>query len=469
MKALKLILILVSWSFLSTGQDVTGTWNGLLKFSGIQLRLRLNVTHASNGYSATMDSPDQGVTGMAVTKTTFQDSILQFEVAGAGIRFEGKWSPGDSIPGTFHQGGHAIPLTLARGNIEIVRPLRPQEPSKPFPYYTEDVKFVNGNGNFVLAGTLTMPGKTGVFPAVILITGSGPQNRDEEILGHKPFLVIADYLTRNGIAVLRFDDRGTNESKGDFKTATSLDFSTDVEAALDYLLSRKEIDKSKIGLIGHSEGGLIAPMVAVRRKEVSFIVLLAGPGISGKRILLSQEELIGRASGESEVVIKDLTSVSNVAYDLVAGSQNPDTLKKTLTAYFSSRLKSDTAFAKTVGADPEQFIASQVRQLATPWMKYFIQYDPAPALERVKCPVLALDGSKDLQVPPEIDLAAIKTALQKGGNTRVTTVELPNLNHLFQECKTGSPAEYATIEQTFSPIALDEMTKWIISNVNPPK
>jgi pimeloyl-ACP methyl ester carboxylesterase len=310
-----------------------------------------------------------------------------------------------------------------------------------------------------------MPKETGVFPAVILITGSGPQNRDEEILGHKPFLVIADYLTRNGIAVLRCDDRGTNESKGDFKSATSIDFSTDVEAALDFLLSRKEIDKSKIGLIGHSEGGMIAPMVAVRRKEVAFIVLLAGPGISGKRILLSQEALIGRVSGEREDVIRDLTSVNDEAYDLVAGSQNLDTLRKELTAYYSDRLKADTTFAGTAGNDQAQFVALKVKQLATPWMKYFIRYDPAPTLERVKCPVLALDGSKDLQVSPEIDLAAIKTALEKGGNKEVTTVELPNLNHLFQECKTGSPSEYATIEQTFSPLALDEMTKWILLKI----
>jgi pimeloyl-ACP methyl ester carboxylesterase len=384
-------------------------------------------------------------------------------LAGLGIRFEGKWYPGDSIPGTFKQGGQEIPLTLSRGNM--VKPARPQEPVKPYPYYTEDVHFVNKKGNFVLAGTLTMPNKTGVFPAVILITGSGPQNRDEEILGHKPFLVIADYLTRNGIAVLRCDDRGTNESKGDFKSATSMDFSTDVEAALDFLLSRKGIDKSKIGLIGHSEGGMIAPMVAVRRKEVAYIVLLAGPGISGKRILLSQEALIGRVSGEREDVIRDLTSVNNKAYDLVAGSQNLDTLRKELTAYYSDRLKADTTFAGTAGNDQAQFVALKVKQLATPWMKYFIQYDPAPTLESVKCPVLALDGSKDLQVSPEIDLAAIKTALEKGGNKEVTTVELPNLNHLFQECKTGSPSEYATIEQTFSPLALDEMTKWILLKI----
>ena len=190
-----------------------------------------------------------------------------------------------------------------------------------------------------------------------------------------------------------------------------------------------------------------------------------GPGISGKRILLSQEALIEGVSGESETVITDLTSVSNAAYDLVAGSQNLDTLKRELTAYFSDRLKTDSMFARTTGSDQGQFIASQVNQLATPWMKYFIQYDPAPVLEKVKCPVLALDGSKDLQVPPEIDLAAIKTALEKGGNKDVTTVELPDLNHLFQECKTGSPTEYAQIEQTFSPLALNEVTKWILSKV----
>jgi uncharacterized protein len=465
MKAPKLVLIFSLWSFLSYGQEISGTWNGMLKFSGAQLRLNFNVTHGADGYTATMDSPDQGAAGIVVTKTTFRDSILQFEVANAGIRFDGRWYPGDSIPGTFKQGGHEIPLTLTRGKIEIAKPKRPQEPVQPYPYQAEDVHFVNRKGNFELAGTLTMPNKTGVYPAVILITGSGPQNRDEEILGHKPFLVIADYLTRNGIAVLRCADRRTNESKGDFKTATSMDFSTDVEAALDFLLTRKEIDKTKIGLIGHSEGGMIAPMVAVRRKEVSFIVLLAGPGISGKRILLAQGALIERASGEREEVIRDLTAADSGAYDLVAGTKDMDTLKTALTSYFTDRLKVDTTFAKTAGADQGQYIAMQVKQLATPWMTYFIQYDPAPTLQRVKCPVLALDGSKDLQVPPEIDLAAIKKALEKGGNTDITTVELPNLNHLFQECKTGSPAEYAGIEQTISPLVLDEMTKWILSKV----
>jgi uncharacterized protein len=463
MKALKMVLVFSLWSLFSYGQDISGSWYGILKFSGVQLRLKFNVTHAADGYSATMDSPDQNVAGIVVTKTTFQESVVRFEVVSAGIQFEGKLYPGDSIPGTFKQGSHEIPLTLMRG--EFVRANRPQEPVKPYPYYTEDVQFENKSGNFVLAGTLTMPSKTGVFPAVILITGSGPQNRDEELMGHKPFLVIADYLTRNGIAVLRVDDRGTYESKGDFKSATSMDFSTDVEAALNFMLTRKEIDKSKIGLIGHSEGGMIAPMVAVRRKEVSFIVLLAGPGISGKQILVSQEALIERASGEREDVIRDLTSVDNAAYDLVAGSQNPDTLKIRLTAYYRDKLKADSTFARTAGADQEQYVAAQVKELASPWMKYFIQYDPALTLERVKCPVLALDGSKDLQVPPEIDLAAIKTAVEKGGNKDVTVVELPNLNHLFQECKTGSPTEYAEIEQTFSPLALDEMTKWIISKV----
>jgi pimeloyl-ACP methyl ester carboxylesterase len=465
MKEIKMVLFFSLWSCLLYGQEISGSWNGVLKFSGTQLRVKFNIAHSSNGYTSTMDSPDQGVSGIVVSTTTFQDSILKFEVAAAGISFEGKLCPGDTIPGTFKQGGHELPLTLTKQNIEIVKPARPQEPTKPYPYYSEDVHVVNKKGNFVLAGTLTMPNKTGVFPAVILITGSGPQNRDEEILGHKPFLVIADYLTRNGIAVLRCDDRGTAESGGNFKTATTMDFSTDTEAALDFLLTRKEIDKSKIGLIGHSEGGLIAPMVAIRRKEIAFIVLLAGPGISGERILLLQEALIGKASGESEEAVSDETSVSEGAYRLVTETQDLDTLKTRLTTYFHDRIRSDSTFARTAPPGQEQFIASLVHQLATPWMQYFIQCDPAPTLEKVKCPVLALDGSKDLQVPPEIDLAAVKTALEKGGNKDVTTIEFPNLNHLFQECQTGSPSEYARIEQTFSPVALDEMTKWIISKV----
>ena len=284
-------------------------------------------------------------------------------------------------------------------------------------------------------------------------------------MGHKPFLVLADHLTKNGIAVLRFDDRGTFESKGEFKTATSADFATDVESAVLYLMTRKEINKKKIGLMGHSEGGIIAPMVAAKSKDVAFIVLLAGTGIPGDQLLLLQQELIGKASGISDEDLQKSKNISKVAFELVTKSVNTETLKTDLTAYLKQVMKSLPDSGKQAGMNTEETVNAQVTQLVTPWMEYFIKLNPAAALEKVRCPVLAINGDKDLQVPSKINLEAIKKALEKGGNKKVTTKELPNLNHLFQECTTGLPSEYAKIEQTFSPIALNELTKWIVEQV----
>jgi hypothetical protein len=340
-------------------------------------------------------------------------------------------------------------------------PKRPQEPVKPYPYHTEDITFQNAKTNISLAGTLTLPKKDGVFPVVVLITGSGPQNRDEELLGHKSFLVISDYLTKNGIAVLRYDDRGVGESKGNFETATSADFATDVESAVAYLKTRKEINKKKIGLMGHSEGGLIAPMVAAKSSDVNFIVLLAGTGIQGDKLLLLQQELIARASGISEAKIAETASINSKLFELVNKSTDNQKLKTDLTNLIYENAKDIKANEIPNGMSKEDYISMQVNSILSPWMEYFIKYNPAPALEKVKCAVLAVNGEKDLQVPPKENLSAIENALKKGGNTHVTIREFPNLNHLFQECKSGSPNEYAVIEQTFSPIVLDEITKWI--------
>ena len=345
--------------------------------------------------------------------------------------------------------------------IEKERLIRPQEPIKPYPYYSQDITFENNKAGISLAGTLSLPSKEGVFPVVILISGSGPQNRDEELLGHKPFLVLSDFLTRNGIAVLRYDDRGTALSKGDFKTATSADFATDVESAIAYLKTRKEINTKNIGLIGHSEGGLIAPMVASKSKDVAFIVLLAGTGIQGDRLLLLQQKLIGKASGISDDDLQKSKLTNRKVFDIVNKSSNLEKLNLDLTNYIKQTLKDNLNTGKPVGMSDDEFVNLQVKQIANPWMQYFIKYNPAPTLEMVKCPVLAINGEKDLQVPPKENLEAIKSALSKGGNKKVTTKVLPNLNHLFQECKTGSPDEYATIEQTFSPTALSEILKWL--------
>jgi len=461
MKTFSILLISLLASISLSAQDITGQWNGALKVQGTQLRLVFNITKTDNGISSTMDSPDQGAKGIPTTTTSFENSILKITIASAKIEYEGILGLDNVIVGTFKQGGQSFPMNLSKEKIEKEKLIRPQEPIKPYPYYSENITFENKKAAINLSGTLTLPNKEGVFPVVILISGSGPQNRDEELFGHKPFLVLSDFLTKNGIAVLRYDDRGTSLSEGVFKTATSADFATDVESAITYLKTRKEINKKKIGLIGHSEGGLIAPMVTSKSKDVAFMLLLAGTGIQGDQILLLQQKFIGKASGVSNENLQKSELENRKLFDIVKKSTNLEKLNIDLTDFITQTLKDNPNAKKPEGMSDDNFVKLQVNQIATPWMQYFIKYNPIPALEKVKCPVLAINGEKDLQVPPKENLEAIKKALAKGGNKRVTIKELSNLNHLFQECKTGLPDEYATIEQTFSPIALTEILKWL--------
>jgi pimeloyl-ACP methyl ester carboxylesterase len=456
MKRFIILSIIMLASLNSWGQDMTGQWNGVLKVQGTQLRLVFHITETG----ATMDSPDQGVTGISVTTATFNNPVLKITIADAGIEYEGTLGEDGVVTGTFKQMGQSFPLNLSRTTVEKETVVRTQEPAKPYPYHEEEVSFENEEAGITLAGTLTMPEKEGIFPAVVLISGSGAQNRDEELMGHKPFLVIADYLTRNGIAVLRFDDRGTAASTGDFKTATSFDFSKDVESAVRYLQTRKEINRKKIGLIGHSEGGMIAPMLASRSEDIAFIVLLAGIGISGDQLLLSQQEAIYTASGMSVAEWETIRAINAKAFEMVVQSTDPEQLKIDLTEYLKQILK-DHPDQKPQDMSEEQFIQLSVTQMTSPWMIHFIKYNPIPALEKTKCPVLALNGEKDLQVLAKENLEAIRSALIKGGNEQITVKAFPGLNHLFQECTTCLLSEYAVIEQTFSPVVLDEILQWI--------
>jgi len=465
MKKIALVLITTLVTLSMYGQDITGQWNGMLNVQGTQLRLVFNITHSDKGYSSTMDSSDQGAKGIPVTSTSYENSILKLKISTLGVLYEGTLDKKNVFVGTFKQSGQSFSLNLTREEIEKKPIVRPQEPTKPYSYYSEDVKFENTKDKIVLAGTLTLPKKEGNFPAVVLISGSGPQNRDEELLGHKPFFVLADHLTKSGIAVLRFDDRGTAESTGDFATATSLDFVIDVESAIKYLQTRKEINKKRIGLVGHSEGGIIAPMVAAESKDINFIVLLAGMGIPGNQLLLLQQELIGKAMGVSEEELQKTRSINKAAFDIIIKSTDTESLKTELTNYIKQTLKDNPESIESTGMSETDFIKLQVNQLTSPWMQYLIKYDPSSILKKVKCPVIAINGEKDLQIPAKVNLYAIEKALKKGGNNKVTIKELPNLNHLFQKCETGLPNEYATIEQTFSPIALEEISKWIIKQM----
>jgi pimeloyl-ACP methyl ester carboxylesterase len=446
-------------------QEITGAWHGLLSVQGTQLPLTFNVDKTADSLKATIDSPEQKALGIPVARAIYKDSTLTFLMPDMGAEYRGKLTSKNIFVGNFTQRGRNFPMNLSREKAEKTKINRPQEPLAPYPYYTEEIKFKNEKEKITLAGTLTLPKKEGKFPVVILISGSGPQNRNEELMGHKPFLVLADHLTKNGIGVLRYDDRGTNESEGDFSDCNSQNFAYDVEAAIKYLLTRKEIDKTNIGLIGHSEGGLIAPIVASKNKNVAFIVLLAGPGMSGGDILLLQQELIGRATGISEKDLAETKSINTVAYQIISKSKDIPEAKKQLAEYYKKTISAMPEDERPTQQEAEEGITTQINAITGKWMYFFIKYNPYPNFKNVKCPVLALNGEKDLQVPSKENLVAIKKGIEMGKNKNVTTKELPNMNHLFQECKTGSPSEYATIEQTISPIALNEVSTWILNVV----
>jgi hypothetical protein len=310
----------------------------------------------------------------------------------------------------------------------------------------EHVAIVNAPGQAVLDGTLTVPEGKGPFPAVVLITGSGAQNRDEEIFGHKPFLVLADHLTRRGIAVLRYDDRGVGKSTGSFASATSEDFASDAWAAWQTLSARPGIDPKRTGLVGHSEGGIIAPMLAAAHPEIAFVVMLAGTGVTGEQVMLAQAAAIMKASGATDAAIASYTGLQKQIFTVLR--------EETSMARIAERLSAIPAGSKEASA-------ALVKQSASPWLRFFATYDPAPALAKVRCPVLAIAGGLDLQVLPDQNVPAIEAALKQGGNTDYTVRRLPGLNHLLQTARTGLPAEYAQIEETMAPAALDAITAWI--------
>jgi fermentation-respiration switch protein FrsA (DUF1100 family) len=431
--------------------DIDGAWMGSLDTGAIQLRVVFHIVNTEDGLMATLDSPDQGMKGMPVTTVTRDGATLKMEVKQLGGMFDGKIAADrSSIEGTWTQGGPALPLVLKplkdQAELEVKHP---QNPVKPYPYREEEVSYENKVQNVTLAATLTIPNGKGPFPAVLLITGSGPQDRDESLLGHKPFLVLSDYLTRNGIAVLRADDRGTGKSTGNFATATTADFATDTEAGVAYLKTRPEINPRKIGLIGHSEGGVIAPMVAARNADVAFIVMMAGTGVRGDEILPAQVQAIAETSGQSHDEAVKAGAKEREVLTLIETEKDEAVLER--------KLKE-----KMAGDKLEAQVGTEIKLFTSPWFQYFLTYDPATALRKVTCPVLAINGEKDTQVPPKQNLPPIRQALEQAGNKHFEADELAGLNHLFQTAKTGSPAEYAQIEETISPMALEKIASWIL-------
>ncbi len=431
--------------------DIDGAWMGTLDLGTAKLRVVFHIVNTEDGLIATMDSPDQGVKGMPTTSVTRNGANLKIEAKSIGGVFDGKIAADlSSIDGTFTQMGATHPLLLKRVKDQSELELkRPQNPVKPYPYREEEVSYDNKAQNVTLAATFTIPQGKGPFPAVVLITGSGPQDRDESLMGHKPFLVLSDYLTRHGIAVLRADDRGTGKSTGVFGNATTADFATDTEAGVAWLKTRPEVDPHKIGLIGHSEGGVIAPMIAARNHDVAFIVMMAGTGVPGDQILPAQGEAIELAMGKSAAEAANDAAKEKEMLALVETEKDQATLEKEL----KEKMANDV---------PEGMIGMQIKQITAPWMRYFLTYDPATALRKVTCPVLAINGSLDKQVLSSQNLPAIRKALEEAGNKHFEVDELPGLNHLFQTAKNGSPAEYAQIEETMSPVALEKIADWIL-------
>ena len=415
----------------ATATAQTGTWSGSLNVSGMELTLIFNLSEDSD---ATLDVPDQGASDIPVTVTRTAIGGITLDIPSIGASFKGMWA-GKSITGSFTQSGTALPLSLKPGAPVLNRP---QTPVGPFPYSSEEVSFTNGEAT--LRGTLTLPeGYTEQTPALIMVTGSGQQNRDEEIFSHKPFAVIADALSRAGIATLRYDDRGFGESTGDMVNCTTEDLKDDALAGIELLRQRF----SKVGVLGHSEGGSIALMLAAEGKA-DFAVSLAGMIVSGAETLLWQNRRALENSGIGKSDTDSYCRLLSEAYEAVInGLPLPSADKYGLPDILKQNYMATSA------------------QLNTPYLKYFLALNVSSVLGNIKVPVMALNGSKDTQVESTRNLGALRAGLRGGSHNVIE--EKAGLNHLFQHCRTGEVAEYKAIEETFSPEVLDEIAAWITS------
>ena len=459
-KIIVIVIVLVLGISASYAEDrVAGHWEGHIEIPGQPIAVKVNFAIDESDWRGTIDIPAQGAKGLPLSEIHVAE-----EGEGMRVKFSIRGVPGNPtfdgtlqggvINGTFSQGGVTFGFRLSR---EIVSgPVRPQEPKPPFPYQIEEVKFQNGPIN--LAGTLTLPPGNGPFPAVLLISGSGLQDRDETVFGHKPFWVLADHLSRTGIAVLRVDDPGIGKSAPHPEPPTTADFATDVEAGVTFLKRDDRI--GTVGLIGHSEGGIIAAIVASRRDDIGFVVLMAGPGVPGAELLLKQNERIFDGMGIVGERKETLLTLLDRLFTTLTSDMTEDEMRQQVDEIVRKQFEIN-------GIPPAQQDETQVQaaveQVLNPWMRYFLAFDPRPALEAIRVPVLALNGELDVQVDAEQNLTAIDAALEKGGNHNVTLHRLPKHNHLFQRAKTGLVNEYAVIEETISPEVLDLIRDWVVS------
>jgi pimeloyl-ACP methyl ester carboxylesterase len=464
MKTIITLIIITSISITNAfSQDITGDWSGKIMREKKEITFVFQLKKEKNKYTSTMAVPTFRIDGIKPKATTFENGKLIIDGSNIGMNYEATYNKDlQQFEGIYKEGAIVLSLNLKRGAVKIADSRRPQEPIKPYPYYEEEVVFENAEANISLSGTLTLPNKNGKFPVAILISGSGAQDRDESYMGHKPFLVLSDHLTRQGIGILRFDDRGFGKSTGDFGSATTADFSKDVLSAVKYLKSRKDIDLKHIGLIGHSEGGIIAPLVVNQTKDVSFMVLLASTGISGTELSVMQSRTLRGFPVKDEVKYEKNT---RKAIAIVTSNKSDEEISKELTAHYNAFLRPILISLGAPEKNINAFIQGQLKTSLKPWSRYFLKYNPANEIEKLKIPVLSLNGSKDTQVDAKINQTGIKNALIKGKNKDYKIVELENLNHFFQECETGNINEYRKIDQTFSPTALKEISDWVLKRV----
>ena len=453
--------------FAQTGKFI-GTWQGTLNV-GVELRIVFHITgDEKNGFTSTADSPDQSAYELKCDATTINNNKVSIEMKNLNASFSGTMIDDSTIDGTFTQGAD-ISLTLKKTD-KVTERKRPQTPRPPFSYKSEEVEYDNADKSLRYGATITIPEGSGPFPAIVMITGSGPQDRDETIMGHKPFAVIADYLTKKGFIVLRTDDRGIGKSTGKFSDATSKDFAGDVNSSIDYLLSRPEVDKKKLGLMGHSEGGMIAPMVATKRKDINFIVLLAGPGVNIIDLMAEQNAAIAKSGGISEQTVKEIRPLFKNAATIIMETPDSTTAIKKLTAFTENwAVTKNKDVLKELDFETAKqrndYCIAMVKEFQSPWFRYFIRFNPSQYLEKLKCKVLALNGDKDIQVISSQNLPGIEASLKKSKSKTYEVKELAGLNHLFQACKKCTVSEYGELEETISPAALDIISNWLEKNV----
>jgi len=441
---------------LATAAALIGHWEGAISLMGIDLEIQVDFTGPADSLKGTIDIPMQGVDKWQLRDVQVRgDSVLFLMPAQGPPSSVRGVVRGDSITGLFLQPPITASLRLAR------RVAAPAASAPALPYDEEEVRVPSGN--VTLAGTLTRPRGPGPFPAAVFVTGSGAQNRDENVLGFKPFAILADRLTRDGIVVLRCDDRGFGKSTGDFKAATARDFAADLRAQIRFLAARTDIDRRRIGVLGHSEGGLIGPMVAAGSDTVAFLVLLGAPGIRGDSVMFDQGDRIQRAIGLTDSARALNRIAQERMFAAVATDRGWDEARTATAAVLRFMSPPGTVSDSMVAAA----VDGEMEKMKSPWMKSFLVHDPAPVLQKVRCPVLALFGANDLQIAPEANAAPLERALRKGGNRDVTVRVIPRTNHVFQETDNGSPLLYGTLKKEFVPGFLDTVSTWVTAHTRP--